>query len=118
TVLDTAGFFFTRDGVYHTSEGYNQLTGWLDDIINISGHQLGTAEVEDVVNHHVSVAESAVISYPHEIKGEGKVLAFLPLKCLSQGYCTATLTAELGELISKKTAKYAAPDYVQVTRAG
>lgn len=49
TVLDTAGFFFTRDGVYRTSEGYNQLTGWLDDIINISRHQLGTAEVEDVV---------------------------------------------------------------------
>ncbi|NXL09739.1 ACS2L synthetase, partial [Mesembrinibis cayennensis] len=112
------GFFFTGDGVYRTSEGYYQLTGRLDDIINISGHRLGTAEVEDVVNHHVAVAESAVIGYPHEIKGEGKMLAFLPLKHLSWGYCTATLAAELRELISKKIAKYAAPEYVQVTRPG
>ncbi|NWU47940.1 ACS2L synthetase, partial [Dromas ardeola] len=109
------GFFFTGDGVYRTSEGYYQLTGRLDDIINISGHRLGTAEVEDVVNHHVAVAESAVIGYPHEIKGEGKMPVFLSLKCLSWGYCTATLTAELRELISKKIAKYAAPEYVQVT---
>ncbi|KFP85951.1 hypothetical protein N310_01737, partial [Acanthisitta chloris] len=110
------GFFFTGDGVFRTSEGYYQLTGRLDDIINISGHRLGTAEVEDVVNHHVAVAESAVIGYPHEIKGEGKMLAFLPLKHLPQGYGTAeTLTVELQELISKKIAKYAAPDYVQVT---
>lgn len=48
-VLATAGFFFTGDGAYRTSEGYYQLTGRLDDIINISGHRLGTAEVEDVV---------------------------------------------------------------------
>ncbi|NWQ92915.1 ACS2L synthetase, partial [Burhinus bistriatus] len=111
------GFFFTGDGVYRTSEGYYQLTGRLDDIINISGHRLGTAEVEDVVNHHVAVAESAVIGYPHEIKGEGKMPAFLSLKCLSRDYRTATLTAELRELISKKIAKYAAPEYVQVTCA-
>uniref|UniRef100_A0A8D0FIJ2 acetate--CoA ligase n=1 Tax=Strix occidentalis caurina TaxID=311401 RepID=A0A8D0FIJ2_STROC len=69
------GFFFTGDGAYRTSEGYYQLTGRLDDTINISGHRLGTAEVEDVVNHHMAVAESAVIGYPHEIKGEGKMLA-------------------------------------------
>ncbi|KFO09682.1 hypothetical protein N312_06268, partial [Balearica regulorum gibbericeps] len=109
------GFFFTGDGVYRTSEGYYQLTGRLDDVINISGHRLGTAEVEDIVNHHAAVAESAVIGYPHEIKGEGKMFAFLSLKRLSQGYYTATLAAELRELISKKIAKYAAPEYVQVT---
>uniref|UniRef100_A0A8D2M698 acetate--CoA ligase n=1 Tax=Zonotrichia albicollis TaxID=44394 RepID=A0A8D2M698_ZONAL len=102
------GFFFTGDGVYRTSEGYYQLTGRLDDIISISGHRLGTAEVENVVNHHVAVAESAVIGYPHEIKGEGKMLYFLD-------YTQESLAAELQELISKKIAKYAAPDYVQVT---
>lgn len=48
-VLATAGFFFTGDGVYRTSEGYYQLTGRLDDVINISGHRLGTAEVENIV---------------------------------------------------------------------
>ncbi|NXE60316.1 ACS2L synthetase, partial [Calcarius ornatus] len=111
------GFFFTGDGAHRTSEGYYQLTGRLDDIISISGHRLGTAEVENVVNHHVAVAESAVIGYPHEIKGEGKMLSFLPQN-VSWGNGTATLTAELQELISKKIAKYAAPDYVQVTQAG
>ncbi|NWZ76531.1 ACS2L synthetase, partial [Poecile atricapillus] len=110
------GFYFTGDGAYRTSEGYYQLTGRLDDVINISGHRLGTAEVEDVVNHHVAVAESAVIGYPHEIKGEGKMLSFLPQN-ISWGYGSATLAAELQELISKKIAKYAAPDYVQVTQA-
>ncbi|NXR22223.1 ACS2L synthetase, partial [Cinclus mexicanus] len=110
------GFFFTGDGVYRTSEGYYQLTGRLDDIISISGHRLGTAEVEDIVNHHVAVAESAVIGYPHEIKGEGKMLSFLSQN-ISQCYGTATLAPELQELISKKIAKYAAPEYVQVTQA-
>ncbi|NWU40653.1 ACS2L synthetase, partial [Hylia prasina] len=109
------GFFFTGDGAYRTSEGYYQLTGRLDDIINISGHRLGTAEVEDIVTHHVAVAESAVIGYPHEIKGEGKMFSFL-LQNIPRRYGTAeTLAAELQELISKKIAKYAAPDYVQVT---
>ncbi|NWU00594.1 ACS2L synthetase, partial [Urocynchramus pylzowi] len=108
------GFFFTGDGAYRTSEGYYQLTGRLDDIINISGHRLGTAEVENAVNHHVAVAESAVIGYPHEIKGEGKMLSFLP-RNISCGYTQETLATELQELISKKIAKYAAPDYVQVT---
>ncbi|XP_058691648.1 acetyl-coenzyme A synthetase 2-like, mitochondrial isoform X2 [Poecile atricapillus] len=107
------GFYFTGDGAYRTSEGYYQLTGRLDDVINISGHRLGTAEVEDVVNHHVAVAESAVIGYPHEIKGEGAYV-FVVLK-KDSGYTQETLAAELQELISKKIAKYAAPDYVQVT---
>ncbi|NXQ40813.1 ACS2L synthetase, partial [Catharus fuscescens] len=120
-LIPRPGFFFTGDGVYRTSEGYYQLTGRLDDVINISGHRLGTAEVENIVSHHVAVAESAVIGCPHEIKGEGKMLSFLPQN-ISQGCGTAagsgteeTLSAELQELISKKMAKYAAPDYVQVT---
>ncbi|KAJ7399531.1 acetyl-coenzyme A synthetase 2-like protein [Pitangus sulphuratus] len=115
-VVDTwwqTGFFFTGDGAYRTRKGYYQLTGRLDDIINISGHRLGTAEVEDVVNHHVAVAESAVIGYPHEIKGEGAYV-FVVLK-KDSGYTQEALAAELQELISKKIAKYAAPDYVQVT---
>ncbi|KAM6311734.1 LOW QUALITY PROTEIN: acetyl-coenzyme A synthetase 2-like, mitochondrial [Aegotheles albertisi] len=107
------GFFFTGDGAYRTSEGYYQLTGRLDDIINISGHRLGTAEVEDVVNQHMAVAESAVIGYPHEIKGEGAYV-FAVLK-KDSGYTQEALTAELRELISKKIAKYAAPEYIQVT---
>uniref|UniRef100_A0A674J3Y1 Acetyl-coenzyme A synthetase n=1 Tax=Terrapene triunguis TaxID=2587831 RepID=A0A674J3Y1_9SAUR len=67
------GFFFTGDGAYRTSQGYYQLTGRLDDVINVSGHRLGTAELEDI-NQHRAVAESAVIGFPHEIKGEGLVV--------------------------------------------
>ncbi|XP_032087243.1 acetyl-coenzyme A synthetase 2-like, mitochondrial isoform X1 [Thamnophis elegans] len=108
------GYFFTGDGVYRTSQGYYQLTGRLDDVINISGHRLGTAEIEDVVNKHEAVAESAVIGYPHKIKGEG-AYAFIVLKKdfkLSQ----ENLTSELQSLVSKEIAKYAAPDHVQVAR--
>uniref|UniRef100_A0A8C3RK10 Acetyl-coenzyme A synthetase n=1 Tax=Chelydra serpentina TaxID=8475 RepID=A0A8C3RK10_CHESE len=74
------GFFFTGDGAYRTSQGYYQLTGRLDDVINVSGHRLGTAELEDI-NQHGAVAESAVIGFPHEIKGEGLqplLCSFLP----------------------------------------
>ncbi|KAL7992553.1 hypothetical protein Chor_016809 [Crotalus horridus] len=108
------GYFFTGDGAYRTSQGYYQLTGRLDDVINISGHRLGTAEIEDVMNKHEAVAESAVIGYPHKIKGEG-AYAFIVLKKafkLSQ----ENLTSELGSLVSKEIAKYAAPDHIQVAR--
>uniref|UniRef100_A0A8D0HDN9 Acetyl-coenzyme A synthetase n=1 Tax=Sphenodon punctatus TaxID=8508 RepID=A0A8D0HDN9_SPHPU len=108
------GFFFTGDGAYRTSQGYYQLTGRLDDVINVSGHRLGTAEVEDVVNQHRAVAESAVIGYPHEIKGEG-VYVFVVLK-KGSNLAQESLVSELRELISEKIAKYAAPEYVQVTR--
>ncbi|XP_054826408.1 acetyl-coenzyme A synthetase 2-like, mitochondrial isoform X1 [Eublepharis macularius] len=108
------GYFFTGDGAYRTNKGYYQLTGRLDDVINVSGHRLGTAEIEDIVNTHGAVAESAVIGYPHEIKGEG-AYAFIVLKkgsTLSQ----ESLASELRELVSEKIAKYAAPEYVQVAR--
>ncbi|KAL2303771.1 hypothetical protein Nmel_009050 [Mimus melanotis] len=98
-VVDTwwqTGFYFTGDGAYRTSEGYYQLTGRLDDVISISGHQLGTAEVEDIVVRDVGT------------------YVFVVLK-KDSGYTQETLAAELQELISKKIAKYAAPDYVQVT---
>ncbi|KAG8126311.1 putative Acetyl-coenzyme A synthetase protein [Naja naja] len=108
------GYFFTGDGAYRTSQGYYQLTGRLDDVINISGHRLGTAEIEDVVNKHEAVAESAVIGYPHKIKGEG-AYAFIVLK---KGFKLSqeNLASELQSLVSKEIAKYAAPDHVQVAR--
>uniref|UniRef100_A0A8C8SNF1 Acetyl-coenzyme A synthetase n=1 Tax=Pelusios castaneus TaxID=367368 RepID=A0A8C8SNF1_9SAUR len=108
------GFFFTGDGAYRTSQGYYQLTGRLDDVINVSGHRLGTAELEDIVNQHGAVAESAVIGFPHEIKGEGAYV-FIVLK-KGTNVSQERLSSELKELVSKKIAKYAAPEYVQVTR--
>ncbi|KAM4633387.1 acetyl-coenzyme A synthetase 2-like, mitochondrial isoform 2-T2 [Polymixia lowei] len=64
------GYFFTGDGAYRSKEGYYQIIGRLDDVINVSGHRIGTAELEDVVNQCPGVAESAVIGYSHDIKGQ------------------------------------------------
>uniref|UniRef100_A0A8C1VZC7 acetate--CoA ligase n=1 Tax=Cyprinus carpio TaxID=7962 RepID=A0A8C1VZC7_CYPCA len=66
------GQYFTGDGAYRTEDGYYQITGRMDDVINISGHRLGTAEIEDALDEHPDVPETAVIGIPHEIKGEGK----------------------------------------------
>ncbi|XP_034624437.1 acetyl-coenzyme A synthetase 2-like, mitochondrial isoform X2 [Trachemys scripta elegans] len=108
------GFFFTGDGAYRTSQGYYQLTGRLDDVINVSGHRLGTAELEDTVNQHRAVAESAVIGFPHKIKGEGAYVFIVLKKGIDVSQ--ERLSNELKELVSKKIAKYASPEYVQVTK--
>ncbi|XP_068580570.1 acetyl-coenzyme A synthetase 2-like, mitochondrial isoform X2 [Cebidichthys violaceus] len=105
------GYFFTGDGAYRSKEGYYQITGRLDDVINVSGHRIGTAEIEDVVNQCSAVAESAVIGYSHNIKGQG-VYAFAVLKqdVEVQG---AELRQQLNNMVSKKIAKYACPDFIQ-----
>ncbi|KAG8548323.1 hypothetical protein GDO81_025761 [Engystomops pustulosus] len=66
------GYYFTGDGAYRSDEGHYQITGRMDDVINISGHRLGTAEIEDALDEHPDVPETAVIGFPHDIKGEGK----------------------------------------------
>ncbi|XP_043930565.1 acetyl-coenzyme A synthetase 2-like, mitochondrial isoform X2 [Protopterus annectens] len=108
------GYFFTGDGAYRSKNGYYQITGRLDDVINISGHRLGTAEVEDALNQHSLVAESAVIGYPHDIKGEG-AYAFVVLK-LGADVSDRSISKELQNTVSRKIAKYAAPDYIQVVK--
>uniref|UniRef100_A0A8C4F0P1 acetate--CoA ligase n=1 Tax=Dicentrarchus labrax TaxID=13489 RepID=A0A8C4F0P1_DICLA len=106
------GYFFTGDGAYRSKEGYYQITGRLDDVINVSGHRIGTAEIEDVVNQCSQVAESAVIGYSHNIKGEG-VYAFVVLK-KGMDVEEMDLSRQLNDLVSKKIAKYACPDCIQV----
>ena len=64
-------YYFSGDGCYKSSDGYIRITGRVDDVINVSGHRLGTAEIENAINTHIYVTESAVIGFPHEIKGEG-----------------------------------------------
>ncbi|XP_032399350.1 acetyl-coenzyme A synthetase 2-like, mitochondrial isoform X2 [Etheostoma spectabile] len=105
------GYFFTGDGAYRSKEGYYQITGRLDDVINVCGHRIGTAEIEDVVNQYSVVAESAIIGYPHDIKGQG-VYAFVVLK---QGVNVQEedLSRQLNNMVSKKIAKYACPDFIQ-----
>ncbi|CAG5928075.1 unnamed protein product [Menidia menidia] len=108
------GYFFTGDGAYRSKEGYYQITGRLDDVINVSGHRIGTAEIEDVVNQCPAVAESAVIGYSHSIKGEA-VYAFVVLK-KDVNVPEAELSKELKSIVSEKIAKYASPDLIQFVK--
>ena len=68
--------YFTGDGCMRDEDGYYRITGRVDDVLNVSGHRIGTAEVENAINMHATVVESAVVGYPHDIKGQG-VYAFV-----------------------------------------
>jgi acetyl-CoA synthetase len=63
--------YFTGDGCLRDEDGYYRITGRVDDVLNVSGHRIGTAEVENAINMHAGVVESAVVGYPHDIKGQG-----------------------------------------------
>ncbi|HSB94678.1 MAG TPA: AMP-binding protein, partial [Flavitalea sp.] len=65
------GLYFTGDGCLRDEDGFYRITGRVDDVLNVSGHRIGTAEVENAINMHTGVVESAVVGYPHEIKGQG-----------------------------------------------
>ncbi|XP_067939369.1 acetyl-coenzyme A synthetase 2-like, mitochondrial [Watersipora subatra] len=109
------GYYFSGDGAHRHSNGYYQVTGRTDDVINVSGHRLGTAEVEDAINEHAAVAESAVIGIPHPIKGEG-IYAFLVLKddvVLDQ----VCIVSEVNSLVSTAIAKFAVPDHILIVPA-
>uniref|UniRef100_A0A2K6FJJ4 Acetyl-coenzyme A synthetase n=1 Tax=Propithecus coquereli TaxID=379532 RepID=A0A2K6FJJ4_PROCO len=107
------GYYFTGDGAYRTEGGYYQITGRMDDVINISGHRLGTAEIEDAMANHPAVPETAVIGYPHEIKGEA-AFAFIVLKDDTSD--SDTVVKELKSAVATKIAKYAVPDQVLVVK--
>ncbi|CAL8297700.1 unnamed protein product [Merluccius merluccius] len=107
------GHYFTGDGAYRSADGY-QITGRMDDVINISGHRLGTAEIEDALDEHPAVPESAVIGVSHSIKGEVP-FAFLVLKdSVSQEH--KVVVEELRHLVATKIAKYAVPDHFLVVK--
>ena len=111
--LPYPGYYFTGDGALRDNEGYYQITGRMDDVINVTGHRLGTAEVEDVLMEHDSVAEAAVVGFPHEVKGEG-VYAYVILKEGQEGR-QEDLKAELGALVKSKISGFAVPETIQVT---
>uniref|UniRef100_A0ABM5FFQ9 Propionate--CoA ligase n=1 Tax=Pogona vitticeps TaxID=103695 RepID=A0ABM5FFQ9_9SAUR len=107
------GYYFTGDAAYRTKEGYYQITGRMDDVLNISGHRLGTAEIEDAMDEHPAVPEAAVISFPHDIKGEVP-FAFVVLK--DEKAHPEIVAKELREIVASKIAKYAVPDHVLVVK--
>lgn len=107
------GFYFSGDGALTDAEGYFQITGRVDDVMNVSGHRIGTAEIEDALNQHVNVAESAVVSYPHTIFGEG-IYAYITLK-ENVKQDEMELFKELKAMVKSQIAHYAIPHIFLLT---
>ncbi len=104
------GKYFTGDGCRRDEDGYYWITGRVDDVINVSGHRLGTAEVESALVGHHDVAEAAVVGYPHDIKGQG-IYAYVTLK--AGVAATQALNDELKKFVSHEISPIARPDVIQ-----
>jgi acetyl-CoA synthetase len=104
------GKYFTGDGCRRDADGYYWITGRVDDVINVSGHRLGTAEVESALVGHTKVAEAAVVGYPHDIKGQG-IYAYVTLKAGVTS--TEELRKELAAWVGKEIGAIAKPDVIQ-----
>ncbi|MBI1768787.1 MAG: acetate--CoA ligase [Bacteroidetes bacterium] len=104
------GKYFTGDGCKRDEEGYYRITGRVDDIIIVSGHNMGTAEIESAIDEHSSVAESAVVGFPHDIKGQG-IYAFVI--CYQKPREEEKVRAEIRETVSKIIGPIAKPDKIQ-----
>ena len=103
------GYYFTGDGCRRDEDGYYWITGRVDDVINVSGHRMGTAEVESALVAHGSVAEAAVVGFPHEVKGEG-IYAYVTLNA-DQKY-TEELRKELKQQVRSVIGPIATPDVI------
>ncbi|MDP6123868.1 MAG: acetate--CoA ligase [Arenicellales bacterium] len=104
------GYYFTGDGARRDEDGYYWITGRVDDVINVSGHRMGTAEVESALVLHPSVAEAAVVGYPHDIKGQG-IYAYVTL--IKDIEPSDELRQELLQLVRKEIGPIATPDVIQ-----
>ncbi len=104
------GYYFTGDGCRRDEDGYYWITGRVDDVINVSGHRMGTAEVESALVAHAQVAEAAVVGYPHEIKGQG-IYAYVTL--MNGVEPTDDLRKELVKWVRQEIGPIASPDLIQ-----
>jgi acetyl-CoA synthetase len=104
------GLYFTGDGCRRDEDGYYWITGRVDDVLNVSGHRMGTAEVESALVAHPKVAEAAVVGYPHDIKGQG-IYAYVTLIAGEQP--TEELRRELAQWVRKQIGPIATPDLIQ-----
>jgi acetyl-CoA synthetase len=104
------GMYFTGDGARRDADGYFWITGRVDDVINVSGHRMGTAEVESALVAHEKVAEAAVVGFPHDIKGQG-IYAYVTL--IADAEPTEALRKELITWVRKEIGPIAAPDVIQ-----
>ncbi|MDA3961608.1 MAG: acetate--CoA ligase [Planctomycetota bacterium] len=106
------GYYFTGDGCRRDEDGYYWITGRVDDVINVSGHRMGTAEVESALVEHEACAEAAVVGFPHDIKGQG-IFAYVILK---DGFDeSATIVAELKAKVREIIGPIATPDAILIT---
>ena len=104
--------YFTGDGAFKDKEGNFRITGRVDDVIIVSGHNLGTAPIEDAINEHESIVESAIVGFPHEIKGNA-LYGFITLKYNPEN--TSHIKTEINSLISEKIGPIAKLDKIQIT---
>ncbi|MDG1745383.1 MAG: acetate--CoA ligase [Planktomarina sp.] len=107
---DYKGYYFTGDGCRRDADGYYWITGRVDDVINVSGHRMGTAEVESALVAHPKVAEAAVVGYPHDIKGQG-IYCYITL--MSGQEPSEELRLELRNWVRKEIGPIASPDLIQ-----
>ncbi len=104
------GYFFTGDGARRDSDGYYWITGRVDDVLNVSGHRLGTAEIESALVLHSDIAEAAVVGYPHDLKGQG---IYCYVTAMAGVEVSEQLKAELVKLVAKEIGAIAKPDLIQ-----
>jgi acetyl-CoA synthetase len=109
-----AGLYFTGDGCRRDEDGYYWITGRVDDVINVSGHRIGTAEVESALVADPKVAEAAVVGYPHDIKGQA-IYAYVTLVAGEEG--GDELRTELKQQVRKEIGALAAPEKIHFTPA-
>ena len=105
------GYYFTGDGARRDKDGHYWITGRVDDVLNISGHRIGTAEIESALVLHADVAEAAVVGCPHDIKGQG---IYVYVTLMSNAKLTDALFSGLNDICKKEIGSFAKPDYVQL----
>lgn len=103
--------YFTGDGAKRDKDGYYRITGRVDDVINVSGHRFGTAEIEDAIDEHEGVIESAVVGFPHEVKGQG-IYAYVI--CARNGKSVDEMRKEIIDMVVKQIGPIAKPDKIQI----
>ena len=108
------GLYFTGDGCKRDEDGYYWITGRIDDVLNVSGHRLGTAEIESALMIHPDVAEAAVVGIPHDIKGTG-IYAYVVL--FSPRDASPEFLDAIKEVVRKDIGRFASPDEIHITRA-
>ena len=108
------GYYFTGDGAKRDEDGYYWITGRVDDVLNVSGHRLGTAEIEGAIGAHKDVAEAAVVGFPHEIKGQG-IYAYVTL--MAKVKENNNILVEINNKVRELIGPHAKPDKIQFTSA-